>query len=369
MSKPKTSPRAADRARTQLLAAIGRDHFLKGRSKVQIAEDHGLSRFQVANLIQEALDRGIVRISIHVPDDEADATLARALGIERVVTVGAGGGTASRDDLARAVADVLGRTVVAGDTVGISWSRTLQLAVRHLPPMPTCAFVQLSGAIASDQDVEGPQLLAGVQARSVWPLWAPLVVNDAVGLRSSPEIRRTLDHAEDLDVAVVAVGRWKEGLSTVWDRVPPSVQRAAQRAGAVAEISGRLLDARGRAVDSPVENMVIAATLGQMSRARHGVAVAHGAERAVAVLAAVRGGLVDTLVCDLDLHEALVDLAEAEAPDPADRTRRSHPGPDHPGLEHPDHNHSDRNHSDRNHSDHNHSDHNHSDHNHQGEAS
>lgn len=312
MAKTKESPPRTDRARNRLLADIGRDHFLHGRSKVQIADDHGLSRFQVANLLQEALARGIVRISIHLPDDEADAALAAALGIERVVTVGADGGSAGREDLARTVADVVGRTVTPGDTVGVAWSRTLQSAVRHLPPMPTCAFVQLAGAIASDEDVEGPRLLAGLQARAVWPLWAPLVVEDAAALRSSPEVRRTLSHADDLDVAVIAVGRWREGLSTVWDRVPPALRRTALGAGAVAEISGRLLDAEGRPVASPVDDMVVAATLGQLSGAGHTVAVAHGAHRAVAVLAAVRAGLVSTLVCDLDLHEALAGLLPAD---------------------------------------------------------
>jgi DNA-binding transcriptional regulator LsrR (DeoR family) len=317
MTKTKDTAPLAGRPRTQLLADIGRDHFLNGRSKVQIAEDYGLSRFQVANFIQEALDRGIVRISIHLPDADADASLAAALGITRVLTVGAGSGTASREDLARATAETIVRTVAPGDTVGIAWSRTLQATIRQLPPMPTCAFVQLSGAIVTEGDAEGPRLLAALQARTVWPLWAPLVVNDAVALRSSREIQATLEHADELDVAVIAVGRWKEGLSTVWDRVPPASRRAASQAGAVAEISGRLLDTQGQAVTSPVENMIVAATLEQMTGARHTIAVSHGAERAVAALAAVRSGLVDTLVCDLELHEALADLLAKEHPAPA----------------------------------------------------
>src|SRR4051794_13381300 len=107
MTKTKDTAPLAGRPRTQLLADIGRDHFLRGKSKIQIAEDFGLSRFQVANLLQEALDRGIVRISIHLPDAEADASLAAALGITRVVTVGADGSPASREDLARVVADTV----------------------------------------------------------------------------------------------------------------------------------------------------------------------------------------------------------------------------------------------------------------------
>lgn len=323
MDRPKDTPRTPELARNHLLANIGRDHFLHGKSKVQLAEDYGVSRFQVASLLQEALDRGIVRISIHLPDDQADATLASALRIARVVTVDADSRTVSQDDLGKAVADVVGRTATPGDTIGVAWSRTLQHAVRHLPPLPTCSFVQLSGAIATDRSAPGPQLLADLQARAVWPLWAPLVVNDAAELSANPEVRISLNHADDLDVAVIAVGRWKEGFSTVWDRVPAEARRAALDAGAVAEISGRLLDVQGRPVAGPVDEMVVAATLEQMSRARHKIAVSYGAERAPAVLAAVRGGLVDTLVCDQALHETLAELLERDAGSSKDQPRRS----------------------------------------------
>lgn len=313
MDRPKDIPRTGDPARNRLLANIGRDHFFHGKSKVQMAEDYGLSRFQIASMIQEALDRGIVRISIHLPDEEADAILAAALGIDRVVTVGADLGTASRGDLAQAVADAVTRTTAPGDTIGVAWSRTLQEAARRLPAMPGCSFVQLAGAVATDEDTQGPRLLAGIQAQAVWPLWAPLVVPDATVLLASPEIRGTLEHANYLDVAVIAIGRWKEGVSTVWERVPPAVQQAGVDAGAVAEIAGRLLDAQGQPVDSPLDDMIVAASLEQMIRARHAIAVSHGAERAIAVLAAVRAGLVDTLICDLPLHEALTELLKRDS--------------------------------------------------------
>lgn len=312
MDRSKVSSRTADPARNRLLANVGRDYFLHGKSKVQIAEDYGISRFQVASFIQEALERGIVRISIHLPDDEADAALASALGIAQVVTVGTAGAAAGRDELARTVADAVVRTAAPGDTIGVAWSRTLQVAVNHLPASCTNPHVGMAGAIATDHDAEGPRLLAGLQARAVWPLWAPLVVPAAKALCSSPEIRSTLERADALDVAVIAVGRWQEGTSTVWERVPSAVRRAARDAGAVAEISGRLLDAQGKAVVTPVEDMVVSASLDQIARAGHKIAVAYGADRADAVLSAVRAGLVDTLACDLDLHEGLRDLISAE---------------------------------------------------------
>ena len=74
------------------------------------------------------------------------------------------------------------------------------------------------------------------------------------------------------------------------------------------QVSGHLIDARGTAVEGPVEDSVIAASLADLRAARRRIAVAHGAGRAPAVLAAVRAGLVDILVCDIPLRDALAEL-------------------------------------------------------------
>lgn len=301
------APPAPDRAHLALLAQLARAHFLDGRSKVQLAQDHDLSRFQVANLLQEARDRGIVRITVSAPDDTADDAAAQALGIEALVSCepyDTPGGAAA---LPRLLADVVVAKATEGTTLGLSWSRVVQAMAPLLPPLPGRQLVQLAGALAPPEAGDGgPRLLASIRAGASWPLWAPLVMPEgATALLRSPEVARTLEKARRLDVAVVAVGRWGAGSSTVWDRVPADVREAARAAGAVAEVSGRLLSADGRPFASPVDDMVVAARLEDMVDAGHTVVVAHGEDRAAAVLAAVRHGLVDTLVCDTPLRDRL----------------------------------------------------------------
>jgi DNA-binding transcriptional regulator LsrR (DeoR family) len=53
------------------MARIARRYYLEGRSKLAIAEELGLSRFQVARSLRKARDSGLVRISIYVPGDTA----------------------------------------------------------------------------------------------------------------------------------------------------------------------------------------------------------------------------------------------------------------------------------------------------------
>ncbi len=56
--------RPAGPAQLILLASIARRYFLDGRSKVEIAEEFGLSRFKVARLVDLAQDSGLVHIEI-----------------------------------------------------------------------------------------------------------------------------------------------------------------------------------------------------------------------------------------------------------------------------------------------------------------
>ncbi|RKQ34133.1 sugar-binding transcriptional regulator [Kocuria tytonis] len=302
--------------RHRLLADLARAHFVEGVSKVALGKKSNLSRFQVAALLQEAQDTGMVRIEIALPPEDSDATLARAVGVQRLVTVGTSQWNAERDALARAVARDIMQVLRNEDVLGISWSRTLQLAVQHLPALPHNDVIQLAGALSTEEDGEreAPRLLANLHSRTAWPLWAPLVVEQAESLKKSVEIEVTLRRASSLDVAVLAVGRWAPDSSTVWSRVSEDAARAAQRAGAVAEISGHLLDAHGRELDTPVAGMIVAAGVEQLRAARRKIAVASGADRAPAVLAAVRGGLVDHLVCDAELRDELRVLLDQPAP-------------------------------------------------------
>lgn len=179
-----------------------------------------------------------------------------------------------------------------GDTLGISRSGAPQHAVKHLPKLPHNDIVQLAGAPRTDDTTENesPRLFAELRSRTARPLWAPLVVDQAAALKKSPEIDVALRRADSLDVAVLAIGGWSPGTSTVWPRVSEDLARAAARAGEVAEVSGLLLDESGHELDTPIAGMVVSASVAQVRSAHHRIGVASGAERAPAVLAAVRGG-------------------------------------------------------------------------------
>jgi DNA-binding transcriptional regulator LsrR (DeoR family) len=303
----------------ETLALIGRDYYLGNMSKVDIATNYGISRFQVARMLEEARARGIVRIEVVFPDSHAAADPRRlrdALGVDSVIVTPTGAGT--RDLMAQAAAKELVKRTRPGFTVGISWSRTLDLAARHIDALPPCDLVQLAGALpvpGSGNSMELLRVLGQATTGRTWPIWAPLVVENtatAESLKRQPEISNALTRADTLDLAVVALGSWQPGSSTVWDRVDNATRLACTRAGAVAECSGRLLDADGAPVLTDLDNRVIAVTIEQLRHTPHLVVVAHGADRKDAVRAAARAGIVGTLIVDEELADVLEEQESHE---------------------------------------------------------
>ncbi|MHA7305589.1 sugar-binding transcriptional regulator [Arthrobacter sp. TMN-49] len=305
----------------ELLARIGQAYYLDNQSKVEIATEHGISRFQVARFLDEARAEGIVRIEIRrrTGEVEIDAdALAAALGLRRIVVVRTVADDLQLRDLqAHAVAEELMQEARTGMTVGISWSRTLDLAARHVAELPKCNIVQLAGALpvpGGGNPLELIQRLGRVGGGSTWPLWAPLVVDSAAtasGLRRQPEIADAMRMADALDLAVVAIGAWAPNLSTVWDRVDNAVRQDGITKGAVAECSGRLIAADGTAVEAELDARILSVTVAQLQRTPKVIAVAQGSERTDAVRACLAAGIVHTLVADESLALALAAFVGA----------------------------------------------------------
>ena len=306
----------------ELLARISNEYYLENRSKVEIAGTYNVSRFQVARLLAEARERGIVEIKVHFPSRVSAADIRRiesVLGIGEVIVADTTGDVIqARGILAKAAAAEVSRQAPADGTLGISWSRTLDVASRLVRELPRCDIVQLAGALPAEGDsnpLELIQRLGHLSGGLTWPLWAPLVVEDpttAAGLRRQPEIAGALAKADSLDLAVVAIGAWKPGTSTVWERADAEVREAAVEAGAVAECSGRLLNAAGVPVESGLDEQIIAVTIKQLQRTPKVVAVAQGEARAEAVLAVAKAGFVTTLIVDAPLAQAITDLINEE---------------------------------------------------------
>lgn len=296
------------------LAQLAREHYVHGQSKVDIGRTHGLSRFQVARLLQEAIDTGVVSISIEADAPEVGGLaerLASTLGLTRAIIVDLDSDAEPSVRMGRAALSFVAGHARPGMRIGLAWSRTLDAAADFTPALPRCTLVQLAGALqlSPHRPTSGIFTRLGQDpAVNMIRLPAPLLVTEAetaADLTALPEISSALRAADELDLAVVSVAAWVKGQSSVWEKCSQAQRRGGIDDGAVAEVSGRLFAADGTDVPT-IDDRVIAVTLDQLRAATMTVGVARGTERAGAVRAACAAGILNAVIVDGDLARAVL---------------------------------------------------------------
>jgi len=298
-----------------LAAAVARRHFLDGESKVDLAASLGMSRFKVARLLEAARDSGMVAIEIGAPlgiDTERSELLREALGLRHCVVV-PGSGSQAGPAVSVAAAALLSEVVTDEDVLGLPWSRSVSHMVSALERLPQVPVVQLSGAMVSPEDdsssVDVVRRAARIAGGGRHVFYSPLLLDDAASadvMRRQPPVREALDHVDDVTLAVIGLGAWAPGMSTVHEVLSVAERAAVTGAGAVGEAAGVFFDGDGTVVETPLTARIVGLTGTQLRGIRHVIAIAHGVAKVEAIAAAVRGRLVDSLVTTSETADVLL---------------------------------------------------------------
>lgn len=306
-------------AQLVLMATVARRHYVDGRSKVEIADELGISRFKVARLLETALETGLVRIEIGHPgsiDVDLSSRLRDHLSLRTAIVVDTAetDATALREVLGAAAGELLSETVGRDDVLGLAWARAVATTVSHVRGLPPVPVVQLTGSLPREDlaatSIEIVRELARHTGGEVSFFYAPFLLPDAATartLRDQPDIARARGRFASVTTAVIGLGLWAQGQSTLYDALDEDARAGLAAAGAVADLSGVFLDAEGTVVGRDVTARMICMDADELAHVRDVLAVPYGAAKAPAVLAAARSRLVTTLVTHTEMAAALLD--------------------------------------------------------------
>jgi DNA-binding transcriptional regulator LsrR (DeoR family) len=314
---------SADRPSEVVLAArVARQFYLEGLSKVDIADRLGISRFRVARLLDSARETGMVRIEIGLPGGSLDAGLSAelcsAFGLRHafVFNFPDTDEPALRRRLGEAAGQALMDIITPGDVLGMSWSRTLSGLAAALTQMPPCPIVQLTGAVPPPDGRDLLDLVRGVARIGGGPahvFYAPMILDDAqtaAAIRRQADIAGAFSLVPSVTMAVVAIGAWAPGLSTIYDAITPAERDALAGLGVCAELAGVFISEDGRPVATPLDSRMIVTPGSALERIPLVLSVAYGVSKSPAVFAAIRGDMVHGLVTHASLARALLILAD-----------------------------------------------------------
>lgn len=309
----------ADDASLRLRAAWLYHGF--GRTQSEVAEQLGIGRSTVIRLLEEARQRGEVKITIEdrVPDlAELAIRLEQAFGLDEAIVVPA----PADGSTARAVGLALGRllTEAIADTmtIGVGWGRTLSAALESFSP-PKRQGVKVMSLMggAVETQFANPfefawRLAAALQAECfLFP--APLVVDSAdtrTRLMADRGIARLGQIAASLDLAVVSAGAMADSSGSLARQLITAEEAAELLArGCVADVMCNFIDAQGLPIDHPINSRVMSVGLETLRSARHKVLAGGGRARAPAILAVIRSIACNTLVVDEQAAKEMLALA------------------------------------------------------------
>lgn len=319
------------------LRLVARLYYLDGLGQSEVAKFARVSQAKVSRLLALAKERGIVRITVADYDPrrrELEDQLRGRLGLQTVTVIKSSEGLAGAD-LRRAVghfgAAAVDALIEPRDVVALAGGRTLHELVHHLPATRTKSLtvVQAMGSVDSNVSVFDAQEIGRVLAQRLGGIFLSLNTpaflpekrtRDALlELAQVRSVHESLDRAR---VALVGLGTLANSVFVERGTIDATMMRELERAGAVGEICGRFIDARGRECATAWRDRVISVQIDQLRKIPQVIGVVSGNDRSAAILAAIAGGIVKSLVIDEVGATALLGAPPAPASPPPRRKAR-----------------------------------------------
>lgn len=303
-----------------LILKVLRLYYERGLNQVEVAHRMGFSRPKVSKLITEGHVRGLVKIEIAEPAGDfapLEIALEDRYGLVEALVVDSSEDRQSTELAAGGVGgSLLARLCTAESVLGVSWGVSVRALAEAVPAMSfRCGkVVPLVGGMGkAETRLHSNQvcaLLAGKLGADYLQLSAPAIARSAQSrdeLMEMPGIEDTLTEAASCDVAVAGIG----GIlptSTMVEAGYFTLEEflGLRERGAVGDICCHFLDAEGNPCLEDLSRRIVGLTLEQLREIPRTVGIVTGSGKAAGVAAVLKGGYVNTLVCDRELADALL---------------------------------------------------------------
>ena len=304
----------SDELRAQLMVQVAKLYYDMEKTQSEIAEEVGLTRWQVSRLIREAREVGIVRIEI-IPrsprSPDLEVSLQQAYGLREAVVVPTG----EADDegigfesVAQAAGQYLAGINPKVPLVGVSWGRTMAAVAHWLPSgwNEGVHVVLVNGATNVRSTSQQTNVVAERFAQAGNGTATLLPVPAIVGKKSTrevleqdPVIADVLALAEKAELVCFSVGALSHHSVLVESGYLDEADiDALGRRGAIGDILGHFIDSDGAIADMDLDARTLGLRPEHLRDKPRAVAVSAGRAKHTVVLTCLRAGYINVLVTD-----------------------------------------------------------------------
>jgi DNA-binding transcriptional regulator LsrR (DeoR family) len=313
-------------------------YYVHGLTQAEAADHLGISRVKVHRLIARAHQQNWVKVFVEGSTAEGIAleqALKQRYGLRycSVVPSDADGLAGAPDSgfrsLGAAAALYLHQYLEqhAKCSIGVGHGRTLAAVADALPKVarPQSQFVSILGSLTRRSTANPFDVIYRFAERTGGAGYfvpAPFFVDsvdDAEVLRGQRVVQDVLARARKTDLVLIGIGNLRN---------TPAIYEAERKALAalriVGEVLGQFFDAEGRQIDCDMAQRSISLRLDEL-RGRNVIAVAGGADKAAAIRATLRSGLLSGLVTDETTARRVLEQGTVAAGGAGKRRRAREP--------------------------------------------
>jgi len=299
-------------------------YYHDGLNQTDIAKQLGVSRATVVNYLQEARERGYIRISLSpevFTSHKIAESIRKQFGLQAAFILP--DGICDKKErflrVASGAADWLPLLLNPGDRLGVSWGQTIYEVAEALHQTKThnITVSQLVGSMATPYgftaEICSAHMAQKLAAKCI-NLHAPAVLSDpdlARRLRQEPIISAQLNALSHCNKAIFAAGSCLpdshivgSGLASTSD-LNWYVER-----GACGVLCGRFIDQQGKPIPGDLDERMIGITLDKLLELDMGLLVSEGDDKVKPMLAAITGGYVTHLVTSNDTAIKMLEAVQ-----------------------------------------------------------
>lgn len=296
---------------------IAKKYYELGLSQEKIAEQEYISKSTVSRLLNDARDMRYISIIINYPKaskTELEDEINSLFDIESLCVV-----PSYTENLESRLADTCKafdedffNLLSPDDIISISWGSTMEFLTQSIINSTTttrkkCSKVvlmngSLAGEISSLKSSFSVKELSQFLNAKGYILPVPLILDSpaiAQAIYADSHIIHVIEYARQSEIALFSVGAIHE--DSILKRRGAYTEEEYQQIvqlGAIGDINGRCYDIRGNEVGKELSNRMIALTIDEIKRKKHRICVAVGENKALAIIGALNGGIINHLYTD-----------------------------------------------------------------------
>lgn len=299
----------------RLIVKIAQLYYEQEMTQAQIAQTLGIYRTTISRLLKRGRELGIVSIAINYDYNDSlwlEQQLKLKFGLKEAVVA------PQESETGLYGAQLVERLLSPEMVIGFGWGRGVSALVEQFsqasqPHRLMCVPVVggPAGKLPSRFHVNTLTYSAAsrLKAESHLADFPALLDNVTIrnGIMQSQHFKTIAEYWQQLDIALVGIGSPAIRHGANWQAFYGNEQSDDLVAHRVAgDICSRFFDSEGQPVHTAMQEKTLAIELETLRKARYAIGIAYGEEKYAALLGALRGKHINSLVTDRATAEYLV---------------------------------------------------------------